>query len=472
MTNPFKKRELPRVFKGSKKTNALKIRKFEKLFVGLVIISLLFVFLISKFFAININGLSLLLAYGVLVISVHMLVFTSSLIKYKDLAVEGKTLGRFKKDSLPLVSCMVAVHNEEDFVTQCLDSMFAQTYQNVEIIVVDDMSTDNTLKVLRKYKRTHKNLKIIALKQNVGKKAALCEAMSQAKGEVFAHTDSDSVWDKNAIKKVVRILMNNPNVGAISGHGRANNASTNTFTKVQDAWMEGQFSIRKAFESAYGTVTCVSGPLAVYRKQAVYNFLPAWRDDTFLGSEFRFATDRTLTAMVLGAPWLHAKVVKKYKGTKFTKTVYEQRKWDVVYSRSARSKTIVPDTFGKFLKQQVRWKKSFIRNVFFNIPFFWRKPFPVAFVYYAHILFVICAPLVATRIFLDVHRDRYIQVVVAYLLSVVIIGAMFALVLRFEDRECKYWFYRPLMSLFSAVALSWIIIYSLLTIKKMSWSRG
>ena len=110
--------------------------------------------------------------------------------------------------------------------------------------------------------------------------------------------------------------MNNPNVGAISGHGRANNAGTNTFTKVQDAWMEGQFSIRKAFESSYGTVTCVSGPLAVYRKQAVYNFLPAWRDDKFLGSEFRFATDRTLTAMVLGAPWLHNKMLNKYKHTK------------------------------------------------------------------------------------------------------------------------------------------------------------
>ncbi len=451
---------------------ALRVRRFEKLFVSLVIVGLLLTFLISKFFAININGLSLLLAYGVLVISVHLLVFITSLIKYRDLALEGKTLGRFNKNKLPLVSCMVAVHNEEDFVTQCLDSIFAQTYKNIEIIVVDDLSTDGTLKVLRKYKRSHKNLRIISLKQNIGKKAALCEAMGKSKGELFAHTDSDSVWDKDAIAKVVRIMMNNPAVGAVSGHGRANNASLNTFTKVQDAWMEGQFSVRKAFESAFGSVSCVSGPLAVYRKQAVYNFLPAWRDDKFLGSEFRFATDRTLTAMVLGAPWLHAKVLKKYKRSKFSKTVYEQQVWNVVYSRSARSKTLVPETFSKFIKQQVRWKKSFIRNVFFNVPFFWHRPLPVALVYYAHILFVVCAPLVATRIFLDFHRDRYIQVVIAYLLSVLIIGSMFALVLRFEDRECKYWYYRPLMSLFSAIALSWIIVYSMLTIKKMSWSRG
>ncbi|MDB5165295.1 MAG: hypothetical protein JWM00_185 [Candidatus Saccharibacteria bacterium] len=445
--------------------------KIEKNIVLGSIICLLLAFLVNKIFTITLNGIKPIIAYGVLVVTVHLLVFSISLTKYRDLAKAGKNLHQFKEEELPLVSCMVAVHNEQDFVTECLDSIYGQTYEHIEVIVVNDCSTDSTRRVLRAYKKKHKDLKVINLKQNVGKKAALTEAMLTAKGTIFAHTDSDSVWDKDAIKRIVRIFMNNEDVGAISGHGRAKNGGENLITKVQDSWMEGQFSIRKAFESAYGAVTCVSGPLAAYRKEAVYNVLGAWRDDRFLGSEFRFATDRTLTAMVLGSTWIRGKILKKYAKTKFTRNIYEQRDWKVVYSRSARSQTIVPNTLKKFLKQQVRWKKSFVRNTFFNVPFFWRKPLPVAFIFYVHILFVVCAPLVASRIFLDFQRDRYFPVVITYLVSVGIIGVMFALALRYQDKKTPYWYYRPLMSIFSATVLSWIIIYSVLTIKKMTWSR-
>ncbi len=45
---------------------------------------------------------------------------------------------------------------------------------------------------------------------------------------------------------------------------------------------------------------CVSGPLAVFRRDAIYNYLPAWAKDRFAGAEFRFATDRQLTGYVLG----------------------------------------------------------------------------------------------------------------------------------------------------------------------------
>src|SRR5690606_11823048 len=124
--------------------------------------------------------------------------------------------------------------------------------------------------------------------ENVGKKRALAEAMLVARGTLFAFTDSDSVWESTAIERIVHILEYDKDIGGVSGHTRALNWDDNLLTKVQDSWYEGQFAVRKAFESAFCAVTCVSGPLAVFRREAIFNFIPAWIHDTFLGGEFKF----------------------------------------------------------------------------------------------------------------------------------------------------------------------------------------
>ncbi len=448
-----------------------RVRWLELKSVTGIVIGSLLAFLIGKLALAYTGGITLFLGYGIVILAVYLLVFISAFYQYKDPARDGRPLSEMTDEELPLVTCMVAVRDEELFIGECLDSLFDQTYQKYEVIVVNDASTDNTQAVLESYRdQKQPSLKIISLERNVGKKTALCIAMQYARGSLFAHTDSDSVWDRHALGRCVRIMVNHPDVGAISGHGRARNTA-NFITRVQDAWMDGQFSVRKAFESSYGSVTCVSGPLAVYRKEAVYNVLPAWAHDTFMGAEFRFATDRTLTAFVLGAPWLQDELSARHARSAFLRTKYPVREWKVVYSRSARSQTIVPDTFKKMLRQQIRWKKSFIRNAVFNWPFFWRKPFPVALVFYAHILFVLLAPFIAVHVFLT-PKALYIETIVAYLLGAFLMGGLFALVLRAYDKECEHWYYRPFMSIFSAVVLCWIIIYSTLTIRKMKWYRG
>ncbi len=446
--------------------------KIEATLVFGAILFILLVFLMNKFLVIHYDGLRPLLVYGIAVLSIHLMVFTHAVFKYRDLAKTKTPLKRFPYRQLPVVSCMVAVHNEEKFIAKCLDSIYGQTYPKIEVIVVNDASSDGTIEVLRRYKEEkHNDLVILDLTENVGKKSALTKAMAIATGTIYAHTDSDSKWDQHAIARIVRIMVNYPDVGAVSGHGRAQNASTNVLTKMQDAWMEGQFSIRKAFESSYGAVTCVSGPLAVFRKAAVYNLLPAWEKDMFLGQEFRFATDRTLTALTLGSKHFHKKVLRKHRGSMFLERAYEPRDWKIVYSKSARSTTIVPDNMRSFMKQQARWKKSFIRNVFFNSPFFWRKPLPVAFLFYAHIVFVFLAPLIVASIFF-LPNYNYVPSIIYYIASVSLIGMLFGITLRLEDKSCRYWYYRPAMSLMSSLVLSWLIIYSAFTIRKMKWHRG
>jgi cellulose synthase/poly-beta-1,6-N-acetylglucosamine synthase-like glycosyltransferase len=313
---------------------------------------------------------------------------------------------------------------------------------------------------------------VLAMPRNVGKKRALAGAMLEAEGDIFAFSDSDSVWAPDALERTVGALVADDTIGAVSGHCRALNRDRNLLTRVQDTWYEGQFSVRKAFESVFGAVTCVSGPLAVFRKEAIYNFMPAWEEDQFLGKEFRFATDRTLTGFVLGAQQVGQRLKERHRGSPFLAVDYPLRNWRIVYCKSARAWTEVPDTLSRLIKQQVRWKKSFLRNLCFTGRFYWRRPLLAVLVYYLHIAFVLLGPFVAFRHLVYMPVRGNVESMVLYLAGIVLIGFMFGLAYRREDSDGSDWVYRPLMSLLSTAVLSWLVFYSMVTIRRTTWARS
>jgi cellulose synthase/poly-beta-1,6-N-acetylglucosamine synthase-like glycosyltransferase len=415
-------------------------------------------------------------AYGILVTTVVSTTMTVAFAFYRDPALVARARRpgpgpASTQAGWPLVSCVVAVHNEEVLVARCLASMAAQTYPNIEIIVVDDASTDRTAEVLREIARWQP-ITLIELRVNRGKKGALGAALQRARGSLVAFADSDTVWAPDAVEMAVPVFLADPDVGAVSGHCRALNGDANLLTRIQDTWYEGQYSVRKAFESVFDAVTCVSGPLAFFRMAAIYNFMPAWESDRFLGQEFRFATDRTLTAFVLGGSHLGRKLLPLPPGSPFSYPAYPARDWKIVYSKSARAWTNVPSTFSGMIKQQVRWKKSFIRNIFVTGRFYWRRPFLPALFYYIHVGFVILGPFIAARhlIYLPLHGDVISPIL--YLAGILVIGLSFGLAFRHENPGSNRWIYRPAMSLLSTLVFSWLIFYSAATIRKMSWYRG
>ncbi len=472
MTNKSHSFDAKKVVCDSENHNALNIHK--KVIIYFIIFAVLLI-LIGKSLFVKMDYF-LLYLYGVFVTLILFINFYYAIFKYKDPSVEARKkmaekLKRGIELEVPLVSCMVAVFNEEDLVEKCILSLVNQTYAKKEIIFVNDGSTDGTAKVLDRYAKAGK-IKVIHQK-NAGKKRALGRAMREAKGSIFAFSDSDSVWAKDAIENIVPIFMEYPYVGGVSGHFRLENANTNMLTKAQDAWAEGQFSIRKAFESYFGAVTCISGPLATFRREAIYNYIVAWEQDSFLGQEFRFATDRTLTGYLLGSKFVGKKILEKYKNEDCVKEIdYGQRDWKVVYSKSAKSWTVLPDNFKSLFKQHIRWKKSFIRNTFFTGTFYWRKAFIPAMVYYLHIVFVILGPFIAFRhlVYLPIRGDIFSAIL--YIAGIVFVGFLFGLAYRLENKDCGIWMYRPVMSLLSTLILSWLIFYSAATIKKMAWHRG
>lgn len=423
-----------------------------------------------RFWVTNDAG-GLLLLYGIAIGLVLFVSFVVAFLFYRDpyeVALKNPEALLMK----PLVSCMVAVRNEEKIIERCIRSVLSQTYDNREIIFVNDASTDRTPEILNRY-AAQGLIRVIHLEKNVGKKRALGHAMLQARGEIFAFSDSDSAWAPDALEKVVAIFNHDPAVGAVSGHCRAMNAEKNWLTRVQDSWYEGQFSVRKALESVFGAVTCVSGPLAVFRRAAIYNYIPAWENDTFLGQEFRFATDRTMTGFVLGSKAIGEKLKQQYADSPFVQNEdHEPREWKVVYSKAAKAWTIVPDTWRRMLRQQVRWKKSFIRNMFFTGTFYWRKPLLPALIYYLHILFVIVGPLITFRYLIYHPLQGDLTATFLYLAGIISVGVCFGVACMLEDPKCQHWFYRPLMSLLSTLVLSWLVFYSAATIKRMVWARG
>ncbi|MFJ5039306.1 glycosyltransferase [Streptomyces parvulus] len=314
---------------------------------------------------------------------------------------------------------------------------------------------------------------LVRLTENLGKKGALVRACALADGDVLLFTDSDCVVAPDAVRTCVDALVRHPELGAVSGHCRALNTDAGLLARVQDIWYEGQFRVSKAAEASFGSVSCVSGPLAAFRREAIYNYLPAWAEDRFLGAPFRFATDRQLTGYVLGQAWRGRALKERHADSPFVRDHdYPELRWRVGYTRSARVWTRVPSRPAAFLRQQIRWKKSFIRNLFFTGAFMWRRGPGAAALYYGHALWVIAAPVLVVRhlVWAPLHLAGLLTLL--YLGGVVLKGCVWGVAYRFDHPGDPAWRFRPLMSLLSCCVLAWLLPYALLTLRRNVWSRS
>ena len=370
----------------------------------------------------------------------------------------------------PHVTLLVAVMNERHVIEDCVRSIMASDYPDLEVIVVDDASTDGTAALLSELSE-ELGFRCLLLSENVGKKRALVAGAAHATGEVLAFTDSDCAVEPDAVRRCVAALVAHPSLGAVSGHARALNADATLLTRVQDTWYEGSFRVVKAAESTLGSVTCVSGPLAVFRRDAIWNYLPAWAADRFLGGEFRFATDRQLTGYVLGQVWKGERLKERHPDPRFTAEDHPVRPWRVGYVQSARVLTVVPETLPAFLRQQVRWKKSFVRNLIFTGSFMWRRGVGPSALYYGHAVWVVAAPVMAVRHLVWAPAHGLWLLSLLYLGGVTVKGVAWGVAYLVDNPGSTRWRYRPLMSIISSVVLSWLLPYALLTIRRGVWSR-
>ena len=106
------------------------------------------------------------------------------------------------------VSVIIPVHNSEKYILECLNSVINQTYKNLEIIVIDDKSTDNSVDLIKSI--NDPRIKLIQLKENVGAGVARNKGIEISTGDYICFLDSDDYWKLKKIEKQMNFIKDKP----------------------------------------------------------------------------------------------------------------------------------------------------------------------------------------------------------------------------------------------------------------------
>lgn len=116
----------------------------------------------------------------------------------------------------PLVSIVIANYNSEKYINETLNSLFIQSYSNIEIILIDDCSSDGSVDLINHWKSQKlKNIELILNARNLGGGVTKLTGLEKAKGEIVGFVDCDDYLHERAVEKMVGIHMNFEKVGLV-----------------------------------------------------------------------------------------------------------------------------------------------------------------------------------------------------------------------------------------------------------------
>ena len=276
---------------------------------------------------------------------------------------------------------------------------------------------------------------------NRGKRDGMAEGIKRAKNDIVIFVDSDSFVAPDSVKHLVKYFVD-PKMGAVAGHTDVYNIDTNALTRMQATRYYIAFSVYKAAESIFAMVTCCPGCCSAYRREYLLEFVDEWLNQKFLGEKCTFGDDRSLTNFVL-------------------------RKYDATYSQEAKAYTVVPDTIGKYVKQQQRWKKSWIRETFIAGTFIWRRNLVAAFFFYLYAFLSLISPIVFVRAIFWYPAATH-QVPYIYILGLFLMLFLQGLYYRIETSD-SLWFIGIVTAWITSVALIWQLPWAVIRMRDTRW---
>lgn len=111
--------------------------------------------------------------------------------------------------NVPLVSIVTACYNSEKYISKTIKSVLNQTYQNWELLLVDDCSSDNTMSILKEFQKADGRIRVLGLKKNSGAAISRNKAIEEAKGRFIAFLDSDDKWLPLKLEKQIDFMLKN-----------------------------------------------------------------------------------------------------------------------------------------------------------------------------------------------------------------------------------------------------------------------
>jgi hyaluronan synthase len=342
----------------------------------------------------------------------------------------------------PSVSIVIPAFNEEGCIEATIDACYSSEYppELLEVVVVDDGSSDATWERILAARERNPSVVCVQFPENRGKRAAMAEGIRRSSGEICVFIDSDSVVEPGGLARLVADFADT-RVGAVVGHADVMNKTANWLTRMQQVRYYVAFRVIKGSESLFGAVTCASGCFSAYRRTALLAILDRWENQEFLGRKATFGDDRALTNYVL-------------------------RDWRVTYQSEARSHTLAPETMRVFGRQQLRWKKSWLRESLHVSKFIWRKHPVAAALTMMGVLFPWVAPLV-------VLHSVWFRAVgdgspLFYLMGAYVMAVLYSLYYA-VSRRSPLWWHGVTFVLLYMVFLVWQTYYALFTIRNTKW---
>ena len=231
----------------------------------------------------------------------------------------GRRTG-FDPEFQPPVTIIVPAYNEENVIERCISSLLEQEYPNLEIIVVNDGSTDRTAQVVRENFGDHSRVTLIE-QENFGKWRAANNALSVVEAPIFVIADADSLFPPDTVSWLVQ-QFKDEEVGAVSGLVEVGNHENllSDFQRIE--YIVSQNVMRRAYETFEG-ILVVPGAVGAWRTEAVR------RAHEFSGDTLTEDADLTVAVHRAG--------------------------YRVRFQEQARSVTEAPSTVRGFLRQRLRW---------------------------------------------------------------------------------------------------------------------
>jgi cellulose synthase/poly-beta-1,6-N-acetylglucosamine synthase-like glycosyltransferase len=246
----------------------------------------------------------------------------------------------------PTVSVLMPCFNEGKTVYETIESISKSNYPSdrFEVIAQDDCSVDDSYEWILKAQRDFNNISVRVGRNavNSGKARSVCNALKLSTAEMVISIDSDCIFHPDAIRELAA-CFSEPNIGSVGGRVGVRNPNESTITAIQTFIYYAAFQVYKVPENWTRSVGCISGCLFAIRRELLLEIEPMIRSRHWFGIPVNQGEDRFLT---------HQTLLRGY-GT--------------YINNDALCWTTVPTTLPELFKQQLRWRRSIVRDLFYTL---------------------------------------------------------------------------------------------------------